>query len=573
MDLTLTLFNLAPALSTTKAQAQMRYFKHLSTHFAWLLVSVSLFLSPALADGTQVCLPSGDSLQGFRARVYSYPLGDTTAANNKNYLMYEYLTKATQLNEWLGVTDPNFSMGKAGGLQYGTLYGHTMTITNFTLELVGYYRAPQTGTYSFGLTSTDDGAMLMFNNDGAFKCCLSEQNSQDTSDIALYQFYSQGAVRKSYNLIKGQYYPIRITYANALEVARLQLSATLPDGTVKKTFEDVYYYPDSASGTSACSAVLTTEYYTGTTVTTSTGPGPSTTVYVKYPYSSFISTYMGSSETTYYLTNSQGSTTAAEILVPSQATPTSTVPWTGSYSTTSYITNGASQTTGAIVYTPISTVTTAWTGKTTRTSYATDNAGKTSEVFVLTPLPSTKSSTIPWTGTYNVYTRLTDSEGHTTEVDLLTPVSRTTASWSGSVTSTSVVTGPDGNPSIVEVFTPIWLSTSYREGVDSSTNTFSTGVTTFTGSDGIATTETIYYVETPTRATTIYSGWTGSVTATISTGTTTFTGPDGELTTETVYYVETPTVATTTYSGWTGSETTTVSTEVTTVSYTHLGCV
>lgn len=261
----------------------MLYFQCLPTQFAWILTSVSLLFKYAQADNTSVCLPSGDSTQGFRARVYSYTLGDRTAASDKNYLMYQYQTNAKQLYEWYGVTDTNFKMGAAGGLQYGTLYGHTITITNFTLELVGYYLAPQTGTYTFGLTGTDDGAMLMFDNEGAFKCCQSEQNSQNTDDIALYQFYSQGSVSEGFNLVEGQYYPIRITYANALEVAKLQLSATLPDGTVKTTFEEVYYYPDDESKTSVCSAVLTTQYYTGTTVSTSTGSGPNTTVYVNYP--------------------------------------------------------------------------------------------------------------------------------------------------------------------------------------------------------------------------------------------------------------------------------------------------
>ena len=136
-------------------------------------------------------------------------------------------------------------------------------------------------------------------------------------------------------------------------------------------------------------------------------------------------------------------------------------------------------------------------------------------------------------------------------------------------TSTRSVTGSDGLVTIETVYvieTPLAKSskmttdieddTPYEEtatattifstGTGSVTSTLSTSTNTFTGSDGIVTTETVYIVVTPSStpavetATTTFTAGTGSVTSTLSTSTNTFTGSDGIITTETTYFVQTP---------------------------------
>ena len=186
-------------------------------------------------------------------------------------------------------------------------------------------------------------------------------------------------------------------------------------------------------------------------------------------------------------------------------------------------------------------------------------------------------------------------------------------------TSTRSVTGSDGLVTIETVYvieTPLAKSskmttdieddTPYEEtatattifstGTGSVTSTFSTSTNTFTGSDGIITTETTYFVQTPsntpaseidyttsnpgtTKTTTTYSTvtniaiatttfvqGTASTVTTYSTATNIFTGPDGIITTETTYFVETPSstpaveTATTTFTAGTASVTSTYST-------------
>ena len=176
------------------------------------------FLRTVTAQGQLVCLPSGDSRQGFRARVYSYTLHDLTAAYDRNYLLYEYKTKASLFKEWYGVTDPNFesATGNSAGLYYGDLYGQQVSLSNFTLELLGYFKAPQSGTYTLKNGGMDDGGLVFFDNKGAFKCCNSEVVSTDLSDITIDAYYQSTKPQDaSFVLTEGFYYPMRITYANA----------------------------------------------------------------------------------------------------------------------------------------------------------------------------------------------------------------------------------------------------------------------------------------------------------------------------------------------------------------------
>ncbi|SCV99690.1 LAFE_0B00364g1_1 [Lachancea fermentati] len=95
-------------------------------------------------------------------------------------------------------------------------------------------------------------------------------------------------------------------------------------------------------------------------------------------------------------------------------------------------------------------------------------------------------------------------------------------------------------------------STTTKPWTGTATSTFSTSIFTFTGSDGLQTTETIYYVGTPLSTTT--EPWTGTKTST-TTGVIDVTNSDGKVVTTTVVIVETP-LSTTTVP-WTGTVTST----------------
>ena len=149
----------------------------------------------------------------------------------------------------------------------------------------------------------------------------------------------------------------------------------------------------------------------------------------------------------------------------------------------------------------------------------------------------------------------------------------TTTHWTGTYTTTYFTTtftstGSDGHATIETTYyvkTPATSSstdissgtatstTNYTPDSVTGTTTYSTATGTFTGPDGVITTETTYYVKTPTTshpstatATTNYTPGSVTSTTTYSTATGTFTGPDGIVTTETTYYVMTPTTSSST---------------------------
>ncbi|SCU92272.1 LANO_0E00210g1_1 [Lachancea nothofagi CBS 11611] len=240
---------------------------------------------------------------------------------------------------------------------------------------------------------------------------------------------------------------------------------------------------------------------------------------------------------------------------------------------------------------PIVTSTLTRTGSYKSTSTVSTISGNsnlgTATVIVQVPSATPKTVTITngWASSYtSTVSTLTpsDTTSGTFTIVVETPTanvnSTTTTGWTGSFTSTystalTTFTGSDGIPTTETVYyveTPVanTNSTTTTGWTGSFTSTYSTALTTFTGSDGIPTTETVYYVETPVANvnSTTTTGWTGSFTSTYSTALSTFTGSDSIPTTDTIYYVETPTANanSTVYTPWTGSFTSTYSTELTT---------
>ncbi|KAM3164077.1 hypothetical protein ACU8KH_00973 [Lachancea thermotolerans] len=172
------------------------------------------------------------------------------------------------------------------------------------------------------------------------------------------------------------------------------------------------------------------------------------------------------------------------------------------------------------------------------------------------------TSTWQKTKTYNFQQGSNDGSGN-----IQTKTSTSTTKASSSLTPTKSTSGKTSSQT-TSTTTIGTKSTSYTPWTGTVTSTFFTETTTFTGPDGIPTTETVYHVETPqnNKVSTTYTPWTGTVTSTFFTETTTFTGPDGIPTTETVYHVETPqnNKVSTTYTPWTGTVTSTFFTETTT---------
>ena len=253
-------------------------------HFFQLfnIVLLALWLYPEKSKADRaLCLPDGPSSQGFTARFFPYQIGSLVATNNPLWLEQDYMNN-DPIGQTSGILDPNyyikpcvfgtqrtcplsspFTADAYGRLKCGNSYclnnqngalsnldmfGFSTTPTNITVELSGYLYTSQTGNYVFSLNNIDDAAIIVVGADVAFPCC-----GQAAQDL-LYDYNSDVTCLKGGNspppncqttisLTAGNYYPVRIVYANIMSLGRLGTSLTLPDGTVINNWgTQVYSY-------------------------------------------------------------------------------------------------------------------------------------------------------------------------------------------------------------------------------------------------------------------------------------------------------------------------------------------
>ncbi|SMN22005.1 similar to Saccharomyces cerevisiae YHR211W FLO5 Lectin-like cell wall protein (flocculin) involved in flocculation [Maudiozyma saulgeensis] len=487
----------------------MTIFSCFSGIQAQLLTSL-LLLSTVVVQTTNAaegCKPQSSGTLGFDMSLYHYPFDESSPSScYSNYYQtdefqhggyesfggglfgtatdIEDVTLNLRLNahcrEIMGTLPDNFH------------YADTMSVSNFTMLLTGYFLADDSGQYTFTVVA-DDLAYLSFGAGNAFECCDEEGTVSDPEAFDLIVTWKSdndmsGSV--SYNLEAGVFYPIRLLYANRDYHGTLELSYEDPNGGVHTDFtEHIYQFPDEPEGCPNNIHTSTT-YWTG----------------------SYTSTFTTSVYTT---TGTDGHATTETVYIvetPDDRTYISTA-------TTEY-TQGT-----ADVTTTYSTATGVVTGTdgiiTTETTF-----------FVETPTSRSKTATA------------------TTEYTQGTADVTTTYS-----TATGVTTGTDGVITTETTFfveTPTSRSetatatTEYTQGTADVTTTYSTATGVVTGTDGVITTETTFFVETPTSrsktatATTVFTEGTADVTTTYSTGTGVYTGSDGVVTTRTTFYVEEP---------------------------------
>ncbi|SSD61605.1 uncharacterized protein SCODWIG_03366 [Saccharomycodes ludwigii] len=288
------------------------------------------------------CSPISDPTEGFKVRWFNYTLDDTKSFSSLEYMAYGYYQKSAPYHISDGITTVSFQSGfpckysqtdpsvyflcyseRSGAANNNwycpsaeapynsytcynqgvnayslpVVYDYNTTFTNFTMEISGYFLAPETGNYTFTLGNVDDSSGLLFGQN-AFGCCEQNNITSTTTDFfinAIKGLFSgqEASISKSMNLIAGSYYPLRIVFTNALTKASLNFTATLPSGTVLSDFENYVYTFDEEE--SYCPAYSTkTVPWTGTftstyttSVLTSTDSNSeiikSTVVYVETP--------------------------------------------------------------------------------------------------------------------------------------------------------------------------------------------------------------------------------------------------------------------------------------------------
>ena len=124
------------------------------------------------------------------------------------------------------------------------LFGFYTTPTNVTVEMTGYFLAPENGSYTFYFDTADDSAILSIGGDKAFQCCEQEQSPATSTDFTINAISgnTDSSLEGSVYMYAGYYYPMKVVFSNADFSASLPISMSLPNGTMVFDDFDGYVY-------------------------------------------------------------------------------------------------------------------------------------------------------------------------------------------------------------------------------------------------------------------------------------------------------------------------------------------
>ncbi|KAM9934938.1 hypothetical protein OXX80_005474, partial [Metschnikowia pulcherrima] len=370
----------------------------------FLALASAIFWGTAFA-ALNGCNPTTIISRGFDVDFYHYPLKDTAFKDDPDYYTSGY-KRYGHLASVSGVTALNYATNsKVSVVDYGTLYGYRLTISNFSMSIGGYFLADQTGDYAFTMKA-DDGAFFQF---GAGETCC----GNPLEDVSGETFKAEwpNTANTVFNLQAGVYYPMKIVFVNWNGPGALNIKYTAPDGTVT---------------TEIGSRIFQAEEVCYTTTTR---------------------TWTGSQTSTITYSGSDYNTVVVEVPTPTQ---TITSYWTGSHATSRTVTGSPGASNTVIVELPPKTTTTYWTNDYTSTTTVTPSDG--GEPTVIIEVPAVQTSTSTWTGSYTTLTTVTGTDGVETPVVEVPGVKTSTSTWTGSYTTLTTVTGTDGvETPVVEV--------------------------------------------------------------------------------------------------------------------------
>ena len=318
-------------------------------------------------EATAACLPSSTSSNGFTAKFYQYDFGDESTFSTAAYMASGYANREL-LNTESGITNILIAYGMECDLsdgttvtpsepwdfdygqcengyyidseQTGTVYGYSLDATNFTVELTGYFLAPQTGNYSVQIDHVDDGAILDLGTGLAFDCCLQDASPIGNTDFSINAIKPESGQASSaaytVDMVAGYYYPIKIVYTNSQQIGFLYITVTLPDGTsVSNDFNGYVYSFQNDVEQPACTVsnpapfltstagkpwtgTYTTTYATSTTLTTDSSGSQEDEViyYVETPASG--SSVAPSSSGSSVAPSTSGNLTTAQALLTTE---------------------------------------------------------------------------------------------------------------------------------------------------------------------------------------------------------------------------------------------------------------
>lgn len=185
---------------------------------------------------------------GFTVSYYSLPLiGTKSPCYNPAYSSSAYLHGGYQtlgsglLGTSSGVTNLTFDTGSTGFTSCGVVnqkmpsnynFDKTISTSNFSMLMTGYFYAPTTGTYSLNLASIDDLAYINVGAGNAFNCCQISSSVSNPGNFSLYAIWPQTQNYVTIGLVGGYYYPLRVFYVNRNYIGGMKFYFTTPDGVL-----------------------------------------------------------------------------------------------------------------------------------------------------------------------------------------------------------------------------------------------------------------------------------------------------------------------------------------------------
>ncbi|KAJ9568591.1 hypothetical protein LTX96_0005062, partial [Nakaseomyces glabratus] len=179
-------------------------------------------------------------------------------------------------------------------LPHGFNYLQSITTTNFTMVLHGYFVPKQSGKYTFEFKA-DDALLLNLGAGNAFSCCDYNNSQYNQGEYLAYAIWSKNNQTATLYLEKGIYYPIRVFYHNRCCGAYMDVVYYFNDSPIpNRDFSGLLFsIPDSDSCDAnigfdeTCSSINTITTYSTQYITTSPPSGntpiTSTIYYIATP--------------------------------------------------------------------------------------------------------------------------------------------------------------------------------------------------------------------------------------------------------------------------------------------------
>ena len=228
------------------------------------------------------------TFQGLVADYYHYPLNytgnscydfdDTYKSSEYRHGGYEtygggYIDSSYDIND-LSFTMNTVQTDLCPSPVYGTLPGaynfpYTITVTNFTMLLSGYFYAPKSGEYQFNLNRADDFAYVTMGNGSTFECCQEPDTDSNPAAFELITELDGEAANASVTLKAGVFYPLKLLFVNKWGNPSLEFQFVDVDGILHESFDDyVYYFPKDSFQYECPMSVTTTVPWTQTFTST-----------------------------------------------------------------------------------------------------------------------------------------------------------------------------------------------------------------------------------------------------------------------------------------------------------------